>query len=63
MSRFDRVDVSLGKCCIGAIQSRVQLAVPGDRIACLCGQKLTFDGRWRAARDEFRASEGRDSGG
>jgi hypothetical protein len=58
MSRFDRVDVSvLGKCCIGAIQVRVQLAAAGDLLACLCGAKLEHrDGRWRLAADQFRAT-------
>ena len=56
MSCFDKVDMSvLSECCILSAQRRIQSAVTGNLLACECGAKLEFDGRWRLAQDEFRA--------
>ena len=54
MSCFDRIDLSTltKECCVLAVQRRIQLARVDDRLACECGQKLIYDGRWRHMQDQ-----------
>jgi hypothetical protein len=55
MSKMDRADVSLGKCCITMIQRRPQLASPDEHLACpACNTNVVFcAGRWLRATDSM----------
>jgi hypothetical protein len=64
MSKFDRTDVSIGRCCVTLAHANPGIAVKGTRLACLCGRKILFtDGRWRLAKDGFSPQIDPDASG